>query len=81
MDEDGSVYMQVINRGDMDNRAKADDLVYFRFMRYNLHTYAATGELEKELNNSENGTSDAFELSRLRLRGEHRCAFGLRLDR
>lgn len=59
MDEDGSVYMQVINRGDMNNRAKADDLVYFRFMRYNLHTYAATGELEKELNNSENVNNNA----------------------
>ncbi len=39
IDEDGNVYMQVINMGDMDNRAKYNDLVYVRFTRYNLEYY------------------------------------------
>jgi hypothetical protein len=40
MDEDGNVYMRVISRGDMSNRPEEDDLVYLRFMRYNLKDYA-----------------------------------------
>lgn len=36
LDEDGYVYMQVISKGNMDDRAKAGDLVYFRFNRINI---------------------------------------------
>lgn len=36
LDEDGYVYMQVISKGNMDDRVKAGDLVYFRFSRLNL---------------------------------------------
>ncbi|MDE5876313.1 MAG: DUF4827 domain-containing protein [Muribaculaceae bacterium] len=36
MDEDGYLYMQVINPGDKSQRAKAGDKVYFRFMRQNI---------------------------------------------
>lgn len=39
MDEDGNVYMKVVRTGDMDNRPKYNDLVYFRFLRYNLAGY------------------------------------------
>ncbi len=39
MDEDGNVYMKVIREGDMENRPKYNDLVYFRFLRYNLAGY------------------------------------------
>ncbi len=40
MDEDGNVYMRVISTGDMETRPKYDDLVYMRFIRYNLFYYA-----------------------------------------
>ena len=43
MDEEGDVYMQVIDRGDMADMAEENQLIYFRFMRYNLNYYA-TGE-------------------------------------
>ncbi len=45
LDEDGYVYMQVINPGTPGNKAKDDDLIYFRFERYNLKTYYEDGKL------------------------------------
>lgn len=36
LDEDGYVYMQVISKGDMDDRVASGDLVYFRFNRLNI---------------------------------------------
>lgn len=39
LDEDGNLYMQVLNSGTPGNRAKTDQLIYFRFMRYNLKGY------------------------------------------
>lgn len=39
IDEEGNLYMQVINAGTPGNMAKADDLIYFRYTRYNLAYY------------------------------------------
>ncbi len=36
MDEDGSVYMQIVDRGDMADRPEEGDKVYFRFQRQNI---------------------------------------------
>lgn len=36
MDEDGFLYMQVVNAGNKDQRAQDGDMVYFRYMRKNL---------------------------------------------
>lgn len=36
MDAEGFVYMRVIRQGDMSNRPKNGDTVYFRFMRQNV---------------------------------------------
>ena len=38
MDEDGNLYMQVVRSGDMKDRPKDGDQVYFRFSRRNLKT-------------------------------------------
>lgn len=38
MDDDGSVYMQVIRKGNMDDRPEEGDRVYFRFMRASILT-------------------------------------------
>lgn len=43
MDDDGNVYMQVINKGNLDNRPKYNDLVYLRFTRFSLMEYYLTG--------------------------------------
>ena len=39
MDEDGNVYMQVVNAGLTDTKAEEDQLIYFRFTRYNLKAW------------------------------------------
>jgi len=54
MDEDGNVYMQVIKAGNTKEKAKYDQRVYFRFMRYNLNTYANTGIMPEGDGNAEN---------------------------
>ena len=40
LDEDGNLYMQVIDGGTPGNKVKDNELLYFRFTRYNLATYA-----------------------------------------
>ena len=39
MNRDGTVYMRVITKGDMDNRPQKGQTVYFRFMSMNLKNY------------------------------------------
>lgn len=36
LDEDGYLYMQVISKGDYENKVEAGDVVYFRYNRLNL---------------------------------------------
>lgn len=43
LDEDGYVYMQVINKGDMENRAQTGDRVYFIFSGRNIKNLYETG--------------------------------------
>ena len=44
IDEEGNLYMQVLDPGDPDDKAKYDDLIYFRFMRLNLSDLYNYGE-------------------------------------
>lgn len=39
IDEDGNLYMQVIDPGTEGNMVKNDELIYFRFTRWNLKYY------------------------------------------
>ena len=39
LDAEGNVYMQIVNIGDKEMMAKDDELIYFRFTRYNLNNY------------------------------------------
>lgn len=43
IDDEGNVYMQVIDNPDPDDRAEAKDRVYFRYIRYDLSTYVVGG--------------------------------------
>lgn len=56
LDEEGDLYMQVINPGTPGNKAKDDELIYFRYTRYNLSYY--DGEL-----NYGGGNDDDMSLS------------------
>lgn len=39
LDEDGNLYMQVLEYGTPGNMAESNELLYFRFSRYQLSTY------------------------------------------
>lgn len=57
LDEEGDLYMQVIDPGTPGNRVKDDELIYFRYTRYNL-AYYKDGEL-----NYGGGNDDDMSLS------------------
>ncbi len=62
MDPDGYVYMQVITKGDMNDRPAIGDRIYFRFMRQDLKTLYETGSAlwignATDLNNSIGSTN------------------------
>ena len=51
LDDEGNIYMQVIRPGDrVNNRVTDDQLIYFRFTRYNLTYYYNYNELIGEGN-------------------------------
>ncbi len=48
------MYMQVINPGTKDNKVKNDELIYFRFMRYDMRSYdSATGTFSSSWGNED----------------------------
>ena len=50
LDAEGNLYMQVINPGTKTNKVKNDELIYFRYARYNLLAYMADGAWTPEGN-------------------------------
>jgi len=51
LDDEGNVYMQVLRSGDRENNMATDDqLIFFRFTRYNLLYYYNYGDLIGEGN-------------------------------
>lgn len=46
IDEEGNLYMQVLYAGNREDKAKEDELIYFRFMRTNLTELWQTGTAE-----------------------------------
>lgn len=60
LDEDGNIYMQVLDAGTKDNKVKDDELIYFRFTRFSLYGYKGgvlTGGVGNENDLSFNNTS------------------------
>ena len=43
IDADGNVFMQVLNAGNKNDKAKTGEPIYFRYSRYNLSTWYADG--------------------------------------
>ena len=44
IDENGNVYLQVISNTGLDQRPKTDELIYFRYMRFNIVDWCVHGE-------------------------------------
>lgn len=59
MDEDGTVYMQVVNPGDSNDRPSDGDRVYFRFRRMDLKAWYENGteSWQGNMNNLGSSTS------------------------
>lgn len=57
LDEDGTVFMQVLSTGTTE-KAETGDRIYFRFMRYNLNYYEE-GESMTGSGNADNVSPDA----------------------
>lgn len=59
MDEDGSIYMKVLNAGDKENRPAEGDRVYFRYSRMNLRNFYEAGVEQWVGNSSDLSTTTA----------------------
>lgn len=60
LDEEGDIYMQVVDPGTPDNKVKNDELLYFRYTRYPLRYYE-DGELKYGGGNENDmSTSNAY---------------------
>lgn len=62
MDGDGEVYMRVINMGDMNNRPKKGQTVYFRFTRTDLKQYSQGGKFGAAGNNEDDMSYSSWSL-------------------
>lgn len=79
MDENGDVYMQVVSVGDGD-MATNDQLVYFRFNRYNLNYYYSTGEWYSEGNATDLGTEPtSFRYNNYSLESSYQWGSGIQI--
>ena len=58
MDEEGAVYMQVLDAGDLNDRPETGDRVFFRYSRMNLKNFYELG-LEQWIGNASNLESSA----------------------
>ena len=80
IDPEGNVFMQVIEPGD-DEKVKTDAMVFFRFTRYNLSEYAATGSLGTGSGNAEAVTvgSASFRFNNYTLSTSSQWGSGLQM--
>lgn len=80
LDEDANVYMQVINPGTEGNRVRYDQLIYFRFTRYNLNQYV-NGQLPAGDGNDQvmANTSASFKFSNMQYTNSYQWGYGLQM--
>lgn len=80
MDEDGYIYMQVVNPGTKDNKAKTNELIYFRFSSLNLKDLY-NGYNPSFGGNSDNmsTTSTSFRFDNLTLSSSYEWGSGIQL--
>ncbi|MCM1450592.1 MAG: DUF4827 domain-containing protein [Clostridiales bacterium] len=81
MDEEGNVYMQVLRSGDRENNMASDDeLIFFRFTRYNLLYYFNYGEMVSEGNADDmNQVATSFRFKNTTLSSSTQYGSGIQL--
>lgn len=80
LDEDGNVYMQVVNPGTPGNYAKDDQIIYFRYTRYNLEDYT-DGQLPQGNGNLDDMgfTNTWFRFNNFSLQSSYQWGAGLQM--
>lgn len=79
LDDEGNVYMQVINPGDRENnKAETGENIYFRYTRVDLKTYA-TGEDGNIGGNSSSLTSSNFYFNDFSYSASYNWGTGLQM--
>lgn len=82
MDDDGTVYMQVLNSGDLDDKPQVDDRVYFRFTRMNLKNLYELGIEQWNGNSSDLGSAigaTSFIFDNYKLQTTYQYGTGIQL--
>lgn len=80
LDEDGNVYMQVLNAGDrVNDKAKTSEPIYFRYARYNLATWYANGtwSITSGNENTMDAVSCSFNFADYSLPSSSQWGYGL----
>ncbi len=79
LDESGDVYMQVVRPGD-EGKAVENQLIYFRFNRYNLSYYYSSGEWYSDGNATDLGTEPtSFRFENYTLESSYQWGSGIQL--
>ena len=79
LDEDGNLYMQVVEPGTKGDKAQYNDLIYFRFTRYPLSTYA-NGEFGAwEGNDDALGGNYSFRFGNFELQSSYNFGEGIQV--
>ena len=80
MDEDGNMYMQVVNPGTPGNYAKEDQTIYFRYTRYSLNDYVNDTLPPGSGNETEMGYSSAsFRFQNFTQQSSYRWGAGVQI--
>lgn len=76
LDEDGYLYMQVINPGTPGNKVKDNEQIYFRYIRYGLMSYR-DGKLPDGAGNSLTLSTCWFRFNNFTLQGSYQWGSGI----
>lgn len=76
LDEDGFLYMQVLDAGTKDNRAEDNEQIYFRYLRYALTNYDK-GYLPTPGGNALTLTPCWFRFNNYSMQGSYQWGVGL----
>lgn len=77
LDDDGNLYMQVINPGTPGNMVKNNELIYFRFTRYNLAYYRDGSLGDGEGNDNVLGGNYSFRFGNFELNSSYSFGSGI----
>lgn len=78
MDEDGNIYMQVLKMGTKGNYAKDDEIIFFRFTRYDLSGYTNNTLPDGEGNDTDMSYLNSwFRMNNLELKSSYQYGSGV----